>query len=132
MQERRRTERIRVSDHLTGQIGAVGNARIIDISTTGALVEIASHMAPMVGCHFSLPIDGETEIHLDAKVQRCKAAGVSDDGSGRSSVSYRAALEFKDIDESTRTKLERFLQRLKQQSEAPDTARITQLADSVH
>ena len=71
MDERRRTERIRVSDHLTGRVGATGDARIVDISTEGALVEVEQAMRADVTCLFSMPLDGGDEIHLDARVQRC-------------------------------------------------------------
>lgn len=128
MQERRRTERIRLSNHLVGRIGSVGEALVVDISTGGALVEIDATVNPEQSFELLIPIDGDSELQLESRVQRCKPSGISDDGSGRSSVSYRAALEFRNVDSDTVARLGSFLDRLKKRDQRPTTERIAMLS----
>lgn len=132
MLERRRTERIRVSDHLTGHIAAAGEARIVDISTNGALVEVSYPMKARGACQFSMELGPGEEIHLDARVQRCGTSRYLEDGLGKTSFWYRAALEFIDIDSEVRARLEHHLDQIKKRSATPDTARIAQMKQEIH
>ena len=127
MIERRKTERIRISDHLVGRVGAVGDARIVDLSMNGVLVENGDSMKPDVVCHFSMSLNGDGEIHIESRVQRCQTSRYVEDGLGNSSFSYRVALQFTKMDSTTQSLLDQYLARTRRRSATPDTARIAQL-----
>ena len=88
MVERRRAERVRVSDHLAGRVQEVGDARIIDISLTGVLVEIEACMATDAACHFTMPMNGDQEMHVTAgSFDR----GLADDAPTKLTMPYEVA-----------------------------------------
>lgn len=128
MIERRRAERVQVSEHVIGRVQEVGDARVIDISLTGVLVEIGASMGPDATCNFTMPLNGEDEIHVEAQVRRCEPSRYMDDGLGNKSFLYRAGLEFIEVSATTHSRLGQFLAEIKRRSARPDTARIAQLA----
>lgn len=128
MTERRRAERIRISDHVIGRVREVGNARVIDISLTGVLVEIGALLGSDAPCHFTMPVNGDDEIHVEARVRRCEPSRYMDDGLGNKSFLYRASLEFIKVSSTTHSRLGQFLAEINERTARPDTARIAQLA----
>jgi hypothetical protein len=94
MNERRGTERFNIDGEVFGRVKATVPARLVDISTRGAQVEVPSALRPAVECDVTVPTE-DGDVRVRARVQRCRAASVQgDDGVV---LMYRAGLEFLDV-----------------------------------
>lgn len=68
-------------------------ADLLDISASGAQVEIAFSLRPNEPCRIRLPIDGAV-TELRGVVRRCRASGYGRNASGQRTVLFRAGVEF--------------------------------------
>jgi hypothetical protein len=99
MNERRRTERFNVEGDVFGRVKATVPARLVDISTQGAQVEVPSALRPAVECDVTVPT-AAGDLRLRARVQRCRAAAMKGPSSDNGVVlMYRAGLEFLELSE---------------------------------
>jgi len=72
-------------------------ARVLDISSRGAQVEVATSLQPSGRCDLRIQFsDGEFAVH--ATVRRCRATGFGLDEKKQQVVLYRAGLEFDEVD----------------------------------
>jgi hypothetical protein len=72
-------------------------ARILDISSRGAQIEVANSLQPSGPCDLRIRFpDGEFSVH--ATVRRCRVCGFGLDGEGERVVLYRAGVEFDEVD----------------------------------
>jgi hypothetical protein len=101
MNERRKSPRVEPPSEVIGTVKATVPARILDLSTRGAQVEIASALRPGASCNVSLPRpedDGSAgELKLRARIQRCRARSFDASESGEGGMLYRAGLSFLDL-----------------------------------
>ena len=83
-------------------------AAIVDISLSGALLEVSSALPSSAQCVLKLYLDEET-LDLSGEVVRSYVHGFDKAGTGLPSVKYRAALKFAEVKDKERAKLEKFL-----------------------
>jgi hypothetical protein len=81
---------------MVGKIKASVPARIIDISTGGAQLEVLTALRPHVHCELRLRLENG-EVVIGSMVRRCKAWGFGFDESDRRVLLYRAGLEFEEV-----------------------------------
>jgi PilZ domain len=97
MTERRAVPRARLVPPLEAKVMSIQSARILDISSHGAQIEVAGMLQPSGRCDLRIQFaDGEFAAH--ATVRRCRASGFSLDANNESVVLYRAGLEFDELD----------------------------------
>jgi len=94
MNERRNTERFNIDGEVFGRVKATVPARLVDISISGAQVEVPSALRPAVECDVTVPTENG-DLRVRARVQRCRAAAMK--GNDGSVLMYRAGLEFLEI-----------------------------------
>jgi hypothetical protein len=95
--ERRRSRRITPPDSIEVRVNSRIQARIVDISTLGAQLEVASALSPASTCNLAVTTDSGL-LFLRARVQRCRAAAVpASDGDHGSQLVYLAGVEFIDL-----------------------------------
>lgn len=93
----RAVPRVEPKQPLDARIMAVQPARIVDISSRGAQIEIAASLQPSGPCDLRIQFDdGGFAVH--AIVRHCRVAGFGLDGNNQQVVLYRAGLEFDEVD----------------------------------
>ncbi|MCG6964041.1 MAG: PilZ domain-containing protein [Acidobacteria bacterium] len=96
MNDRRRSERLKVGEDMFGRVKATVPARILDLSRHGIQVEIPSALRPAVECDISVPT-AEGDLRLRARVRRCRAASMSSREGDERHLVFRAGLEFVEV-----------------------------------
>jgi hypothetical protein len=102
--ERRRRARVEVAGEVQGRIHTAQSAPVIDLSETGALLEVPCSLKPLTVYILRLPV-GEEELGLKARVVRCSVHGFGKAPNGESVMRYRAAVEFIDMSDKERQAL---------------------------
>jgi hypothetical protein len=97
---RRRRARVRVEGEVAGRIHTAQSAPVIDLSESGALIEVPVTLRPGTVYVLRLPLG--TEVALRCRVVRSYVHGVKRIASGETSITYRSALEFVDLGEKER------------------------------
>lgn len=121
MIDRRRSPRVPPPPTLKARVRAYLSARVIDISTSGVLLELPHSLPPRTGCDLKIR-NGDEEIILPASVRRCAVAGFGTDEKGQKALVYRAALEFTEPLAQTQAKMAAVLPELKA---SPDSRQVT-------
>lgn len=93
MEERRRAPRVEPRKRIPAKVKASVPGRVVDISETGALIEVAYSLRPEVSCELRLQVDGK-EYTVKAAVRRCRAWGFGYDENDVRVLLYRAGVEF--------------------------------------
>jgi hypothetical protein len=96
MEERRRSRRAAPADEISIMIGGNRPAKVVDVSPSGAHLELASALNPRGECRLSLPLPNGI-LRLKARVVHCKLTGFSSTGE-KNQLVYHAGVEFVDID----------------------------------
>jgi hypothetical protein len=97
MTERRAVPRVEPKQPLDAKVMEIQPARILDISSRGAQIEVAASLQPLGPCDLRIQFaDGEFAVH--ATVRRCRVSGLGLDDKNQRVVLYRAGLEFDEID----------------------------------
>ncbi len=95
--DRRAVPRIVPMRPLDARVLTSQTARILDISSRGAQIEVTTSLQPSGPCDLRIRFaDGEFAAH--ATVRRCRAAGFGVDQNNRQVVLYRAGIEFDEVD----------------------------------
>lgn len=96
MNERRAVPRVEVPQPVSAKVKAALPARVLDISSHGAQLEVTTSLRPLTSCdlRISLP-DGEVTIR--SVVRRCKAWGFGLDEKEQRVLLYRAGVEFSEV-----------------------------------
>ncbi|MGV8039316.1 MAG: PilZ domain-containing protein [Thermoanaerobaculaceae bacterium] len=96
MNERRAVPRVEVPQPVPAKVKAALPARVLDISSHGAQLEVTTSLRPLTSCdlRISLP-DGEVTIR--SVVRRCKAWGFGLDEKEQRVLLYRAGVEFSEV-----------------------------------
>jgi hypothetical protein len=89
---RRRSERLEVSDEVKGRIKPTMEVRILDISQHGMLLESTCGLPPKGICELTIEAPGGPRV-IKAKVARCRAQMVKQDD-GSVAIRFHTGLEF--------------------------------------
>lgn len=93
----RAVPRVEPKQPLDARIMAIQPARIVDISSRGAQIEVATSLQPSGPCDLRIQFDdGGFAVH--AIVRHCRVSGFGLDGRNQQVVLYRAGLEFDEVD----------------------------------
>lgn len=98
MDDRRSSCRVSPAQEICVSIGGNRSARLVDITPSGAHLELSTALNPNHTCRISLELGDET-VRIKARVAHCKLTGFTSFGSGGQLV-YRAGIEFVEIDEN--------------------------------
>jgi hypothetical protein len=92
MEERRKSQRFKVAEGITGHIKPTMAVRVLDISQHGILLETPSGLPPDGVCEVTVDVpSGKKKIR--ARVARCRAHMVKGKG-GAVTIKFHAGLEF--------------------------------------
>ena len=95
MNERRAVPRVEPKRPLSARVRAFVPARIVDISSRGTQIELATSLRPEVPCDLRIQLEaGEVVVH--AVVRRCRAWGFGLDERDQRVLLYRAGIEFEE------------------------------------
>lgn len=110
MRERRRSPRYPADQEIYARIKSSIPVRIVDVSSSGMMVESSSAVPPAGACDLWVPGD-DGDVKLRVRVQRSRAQFVNGGGAGRGLV-YRSGLEFLEMDQPARAALDSILRQL--------------------
>ncbi|HWX23621.1 MAG TPA: PilZ domain-containing protein [Vicinamibacteria bacterium] len=111
--ERRKRARVAVDGDVLGRISSVSAAPVLNISETGALLEVASVLRPGSIYMLRLPLAPGRQLNLKSRVVRSYVHGFQQKEGGESVVQYRAAVEFLDHTEEDLRELREHIGQLK-------------------
>jgi len=103
--ERRKHPRITVKGEVLGRIHTALPAPILDLSETGALLEVSSVLRPGSIYALRLTLGPDLVLSLRSRVVRSYVHGFQPRKGGETLVRYRAALEFIETTEADRALL---------------------------
>ncbi len=104
VRERRAVPRVAPKQPLDATVMLMQSARILDISSRGAHIEVASTLQPSGPSDLRIQFeDGDFAAH--ATVRRCRAVAFGLNEKGEQVVLYRAGLEFDDVDPESLARL---------------------------
>ena len=107
--ERRGQPRVSIDGGLQGEIEAAVEAPLMDLSLSGALLEVPSALPAGARYALKLPAAGEEIPRLTAEVVRSYVHGFDKEGTGPPSVRYRAAVKFVELTAPQRAGIEKLL-----------------------
>jgi hypothetical protein len=93
MSERRSVARVTPPEPVQAKLKTSLPARILDISSRGAQLEVVNCLKPNVVCEIRLLLD-DGEVTIKATVRRCRAWGFGVDEHEQRVLLYRAGVEF--------------------------------------
>ena len=93
MVERRSTPRVEPQRPLSARVKAFLPARIVDLSSRGVQIELATSLRPELPCDLRIRLD-QGEVVVRGTVRRCRAWGFGLDERDQRVLLYRAGLEF--------------------------------------
>jgi hypothetical protein len=93
MTERRAVPRLELQKPLPARVKTFLPARIVDISSRGAQLELATSLRPQVPCDLRIQLEGG-DIVVHGMVRRCRAWGFGLDEKDQRVLLYRAGIEF--------------------------------------
>jgi hypothetical protein len=95
MNERRAVPRVEPRKPLSARVKTFMPARIVDISSRGAQIELATSLRPEVPCDLRIKLEPR-DIVVRAIVRRCRAWGFGLDERDQRVLLYRAGIEFEE------------------------------------
>jgi hypothetical protein len=105
LKDRRVRARVAVHGDVLGKIHVTSPAPVVDLSETGALVEVDCVLRPGTVQMLRLPLRGGGELTLRCRVVRSFIHGFDRAAGEESVVRYRAALEFVGLTDAERAAL---------------------------
>ena len=107
--ERRRHPRVPVHGEVMGSIHTVASAPFVDLSETGALLEVTCALKPgsFYRLKFTVPDNGE--MVLKTRIVRSSVQGFKSGPKGDTVLLYRTALEFVELSDSELAALRKHL-----------------------
>jgi hypothetical protein len=105
LKDRRVRARVAIHGDVLGKIHATSPAPVVNLSETGALVEVDCVLRPGTVQMLRLPLPGAGELTLRCRVVRSFIHGFDRAPGEDSLVRYRAALEFVGLTDEERTAL---------------------------
>jgi hypothetical protein len=110
-EERREHPRVTLKASGGRKKGSVIEPSVVDVSLSGALLELSSMLPSKSRYVLQFPTDDGEALELAGEVVRSYVHGFDNDASGRPSVKYRAAIQFVDMSPETESELEAILTR---------------------
>jgi PilZ domain-containing protein len=107
--ERRRHPRVPVHGEVMGSIHTVASAPFVDLSETGALLEVTCALKPGSFYRLKFNVPGTGELMIKTRVVRSSVMGFKTGPKGETVLVYRTALEFVELLEGDRKALRRHL-----------------------
>jgi hypothetical protein len=107
-QERRRRRRVKLGGGVVAKVQTVLHAPVIDLSATGALVEVEEALRPGARCMVKIPLSENTTLRLSARVVRSTLVALGRKGGG--GARYQAAVEFVDVSDGDAKQLNAYLE----------------------
>jgi PilZ domain len=107
--ERRRHPRVPVHGEVMGSIHTVASAPFVDLSETGALLEVTCALKPGSFYRLKFNVPGTGELMIKTRVVRSSVQGFKTGPKGENILVYRTALEFVEVLEGDRKALRRHL-----------------------
>ena len=95
--ERREQPRVAIDGSLQGEIEAAVAAPLMDLSVSGALIEVPSALPANARYTLKLPMSATESLEIHAEVVRSYVHGFDTVSAGKPAVKYRAALKFLDL-----------------------------------
>lgn len=95
--ERRRAPRVRLTWTLQAKVKAYLPARVIDVSSTGVLLELDHPLPPRTACSIKIACEKD-DVLLPAVIRRCCVGGHGTNEKGEKIVLYHAGLAFENPD----------------------------------
>jgi hypothetical protein len=108
--ERRKGRRVQLPERPGGRIRATLNARLLDLSTTGARIEHHNLLRPGFTCTFELPATMGALI-LPARVVRSTVVGTEKGPAGERLLRYESGVAFGELTVDQQAALETVLGR---------------------
>ncbi len=94
--ERRSVPRVELPQEVKAKVKSALPARILDISSQGAQLEVTAMLCPNTSLDLRIALDAG-DIAFRAVVRRCKVWGFGLDEKSRKVLVYRAGVEFMDV-----------------------------------
>ena len=89
------------------RIRASLEARVLNISSCGALLELESPLRPSQECDLRFPGESGAELRVRARIHRCRLERTGDESTEERELRYRAGVEFLYADEESCARLVR-------------------------
>ena len=109
--ERRDHPRVSMDGQLQGEIETSAVAPLVDLSLSGALVEVPSALPANARYALKLPMSETESLELHAEVVRSYVHGFDNVRAGKPAVKYRAAIKFVDLTEAQQKSLKQLVDR---------------------
>jgi hypothetical protein len=107
--ERRDHPRFTVKASLAGTAERSWEIPVLNVSLSGALLEVSSSQPSKRRYLVRLPLEGANALELEGEVVRSYVHGFDKDANGRPSVKYRVAIRFTGLGATETKTLEEFL-----------------------
>ncbi len=109
--ERRDHPRVPIDGQLQGEIEAFVVAPLMDLSISGALLEVLSALPANTRYSLKLPMSETESVDLHAEVVRSYVHGFDSISAGKPAVKYRAAIKFVDLTDAQQKSLKQLMDR---------------------
>ena len=109
--ERRDHPRVPIDGQLQGEIEAFVVAPLMDLSISGALLEVPSALPANARYSLKLPMSETESVELHAEVVRSYVHGFDSISAGKPAVKYRAAIKFVDLTDAQQKSLKQLMDR---------------------
>ncbi|GMR24302.1 MAG: hypothetical protein BMS9Abin37_2825 [Acidobacteriota bacterium] len=109
--ERRDHPRVPIDGQLQGEIEASVVAPLMDLSLSGALIEVPSALPANARYALKLPMSVTDSVEIQVEVVRSYVHGFDSVSAGKPAVKYRAAIRFVDLSDVQRMSLKQLMDR---------------------
>jgi hypothetical protein len=111
-EERRKHPRVALKGEVQGRIHTVASAPVVDLSLSGALLELDCTLR--IGAKYSLrlTVNGSQILQLKGKITRSYVHGFDRNEKGETVIKYRSAVEFLELEDSLETALREIVHRV--------------------
>ena len=107
--ERRDHPRVSLSSELRGKIQTVAAGPVVDVSLSGALLEVPCTLPANARYVLNLPTKNAAPLELKAEVVRSYVHGFDKNDNGQTTIKYRAAIRFCELTEEQTAQLEKLV-----------------------
>lgn len=107
--ERRDHPRVPIDGQLQGEIEAFVVAPLMDLSLSGALIEVPSALPANARYALKLPMSETDSVEVQAEVVRSYVHGFDSISAGKPAVKYRAAIKFIDLTDAQQKSLKQLM-----------------------
>jgi c-di-GMP-binding flagellar brake protein YcgR len=110
--DRRKHPRIDLKGEVSGRIHTIASAPVINLSASGALLEVPCVLKPRSTYTLRLAFGSTHYLDLKVRIIRSYVHGFDRNEKGENVIKYRAAVEFLSISDPQRNALEQYVSRL--------------------